>query len=72
MGATEWDGDLASAPNKLSALDPVLCFLSTPVPAGTQGSQAEDWAGPGGPTRLGHPPGGLVWDGSGCVEMGNL
>lgn len=41
-------------------------FLPTPVPAGRQGSQAEDWAAPGGPARLGCPPGGLMWDGSGC------
>lgn len=66
MGTTEWGGDLASVLSELSASDPVLCFLPTPVPAGRQGSQAEDWAAPGSPTRLGCPPGGLVWDGSDC------
>lgn len=58
---------MASVPSKLSASDPVLCFLPTPVPAGRQGSWAEDWVAPGGLARLGHPPGGLVWDGSGCL-----
>lgn len=66
MGMTEWDGDLASVRSKLSASGPVLYFLPTSVPAGRQRSQAEDWAAPGGPARLGCPPGGLVRDGSGC------
>lgn len=67
IGMTEWDGDLASVPSKLSALGPVLYFLPTPVPAGRQGSQAEDWAAPRAPARFGRPLGGLV-----RVEMANL